>query len=464
MSILDLLGRPWAIEPDRLVQLNDIYAARLRGEQNLEAVEAAMGRQLQKTPQGYEVLPGGVAVIPLMGVMAPRMNMLTAVSGGASAELLARDLKAARADPAVRAVLLQVDSPGGAVAGTQSAAAALLALRGVKPTATLVEGTMASAAVWVGSAADRSYLSSGVDVAGSIGVVGTHVDTSQQQKTAGVVRTEIVAGSYKRIASENGPLTEPGREYLQGQVDYFYKVFVQDLANHKGLTTDQVLAQMADGRIFIGQQAVDVGLVDGIATMDAVVAELIARADSAAGSLLVLSQGSKMPEQTNPTTAAELAAAFPAAADALRAEAIAEGHAAGYAAGQAEGLIAGAANECSRIQAVRGQSLPGHEALIEQLANDGHTTGPEAAMAVNAAERQRLNTVGGARLGGVQQPIPQGEAPEGSEAEAGKAGEPDPRAVGKLAQELIAEASGQGRRLEPMAAFLKARESLKTTN
>jgi signal peptide peptidase SppA len=464
MSILDLLGRPWAIEPDRLIQLHEIYAARLRGEQDLEAIEAAMGRQLQKPPQGYEVLPGGVAVIPLMGVMAPRMNMLTAVSGGASAELLVRDLKAAKADPAVRAVLVRVDSPGGAVAGTQSAAAALLALRGVKPTATLAEGTMASAAVWFGSAADRTYLSSGVDVAGSVGVVGTHVDTSQQQKAAGVVRTEIVAGSYKRIASENGPLTEPGREYMQSQVDYFYSLFVQDLAMHKGLSTEQVLEQMADGRIFIGQQAVDVGLVDGIASMDAVVAELIARADSATGSLPILSQAPKMSEQITPTTAAELATAFPAAAAALKTEAIAEGYSAGHAAGHSEGLIAGAAAECARIQAVRAQSLSGHEALIEQLANDGRTTGPEAAMAVNAAERQRQATVGSSRLAGVQPAIPQAGAPEGSESETIKAVEPDPVAVGKLAQELIADATAQGRRLEPMAAFLKARESLKTTN
>ena len=231
---------------------------------------------------------------------------------------------------------------------------------------------------------------------------------------------------------------------------------------HKGLSTDQVLEQMADGRIFIGQQAVDVGLVDGIASMDAVVAELIARADSATGSLPILSQVPKMSEPITPTTAAELATAFPAAAAALRTEAIAEGHAAGLATGRAEGLITGAANECARIQAVRGQSLPGHEALIEQLASDGKTTGPEAAMAVNAAERQRQTAIGSSRLGGVQPAIPQAVAPEGSESKPLEAVEPDPVAVGKLAQELIADATAQGRKLEPMAAFLKARETLKT--
>jgi hypothetical protein len=171
-----------------------------------------------------------------------------------------------------------------------------------------------------------------------------------------------------------------------------------------------------------------------------------------------------MSEQITPTTAAELATAFPAAAAALKTEAIAEGYSAGHAAGHSEGLIAGAAAECARIQAVRAQSLSGHEALIEQLANDGRTTGPEAAMAVNAAERQRQATVGSSRLGGVQPALPQAGAPEGSESEAIKAVEPDPVAVGNLAQELIADASAQGRKLEPMAAFLKARESLKTPN
>jgi ClpP class serine protease len=137
------------------------------------------------------------------------MNLMSQVSGGTSTELFARDVKAALNDPAVQSIVLLVDSPGGAVGGTMAAAAAVMTGRGVKPIAAYSDGTMASAAYWVGSAADRVYVSSGVDQVGSIGVVASHVDVSQREQALGIKTTEIVAGSYKRIASSPNPAGSP---------------------------------------------------------------------------------------------------------------------------------------------------------------------------------------------------------------------------------------------------------------
>ena len=139
MNILDVLYQPWAIAPDRLMEIQSIYAAHLRGESiDIDAVEARIGRQLQNQPQGYQV-QDGAALIPLRGVMAPRMNLMSQVSGGTSTELFARDVKAALNDPAVQSIVLLVDSPGGAVGGTMAAASAVMAARGVKPIATYSE-------------------------------------------------------------------------------------------------------------------------------------------------------------------------------------------------------------------------------------------------------------------------------------------------------------------------------------
>jgi ClpP class serine protease len=75
--------------------------------------------------------------------------------------------------------------------------------------------------------------------------------------------TEIAAGKYKRIASAHKPLSDEGRAYLQEQVDQVYKVMVESIADLRGTSIPRVL-EMADGKIFMGQAAVDVGLVDGI--------------------------------------------------------------------------------------------------------------------------------------------------------------------------------------------------------
>lgn len=386
MNILDILYQPWAIAPDRLTEIQAIYATHLRGESiDIEAVEARIGRQLQNQSQGYQV-QDGAALIPLRGVMAPRMNLMSQVSGGTSTELFARDVQAALSDPQVKSIVLLVDSPGGSVGGTQAAAAAVMAARGVKPTATYSDGTMASAAYWVGSAADRVYISSGVDQVGSIGVVASHVDVSQREAQLGMKTTEIVAGRYKRIASQYGPLTESGRQSIQDQVDYLYSLFVGDVAAQRGVSSDKVLADMADGRVFIGQQAIDAGLVDAIGRIEGVIAEMNDRA-ATAGRVTASIPATRRSSMNSMQVAADWAAENPEAAAMLRAE--------------------GAAGERDRIAAVRAQSLPGHEALIEKLAADGKTTGPEAAVQVVAADRVRQQNLAQARLNDAIDPIPQ---------------------------------------------------------
>jgi signal peptide peptidase SppA len=438
MNILDVLYQPWAIDADRLMEIQAIYAHHLRGESiDIEAAEARLGRKLQNEPQGYQV-QDGAALIPLRGVIAPRMNLMAQVSGGTSAELFVRDVQAAAADPAVSSIVLLVDSPGGAVGGTPAAAGAVMAARAAKPIASWVDGAMASAAYWIGSAAERVYLGSSVHPVGSIGVIATHSDQSQREASLGVKTTEIFAGRFKAAMSPHQPLSELGRQTMQDQVDYLYSLFVGDVAAQRGASVDQVRADMADARVFIGQQAVDAGLADGIASLETVIAELNDRAATAARSSVVvppLRRASMDPTQA----AAEWAAENPQAAAVLRAE--------------------GASGERDRIAAVREQALPGHEALIEQLAADGKTSGPEAAMRVIAADRLRQANHRQARLDDAIDAVPQAAAPEGLEAEA-QAPKPEVDGV-KLAgraKELIAEAQAQGRALSATAAVAKAKQ------
>ena len=424
MKLLDLITSPWAILPDQLREIQAIYAAHLRGDKiDIDAIEARLGRPLANEQQAYQIRQGGVAVLALDGVMAPKMNLIMRVSGGVSTQMANQQVESAIADPRITALVLAIDSGGGSVFGTPEFGATVRELSAIKPIVTVSEAMLASAAYWVGSSANAVYISGPTVQVGSIGVCTSHKFDPQAKNTT----TEIAAGKYKRMASPNAPLSEEGLAYMQGHVDHLYSVFVDVVAANRGTSTDAVLEHMADGRVFIGQQAIDRGLVDGYSTVDAMVEQLAtnpakfakrrkavfalgglppkpagAQAQANASEPVLLEnsnpqlKGSTMDrvtlEQQHPALFAQLQSEFTATATATA-------------------TAAGAAAERQRITDVRAQTLPGHEALVEALAFDGKTTGPEAAMAVNAAERARTAAAAAAHAADAPAAVPHATAP-----------------------------------------------------
>jgi signal peptide peptidase SppA len=275
MRVIDVIDAPWAILPEKLLELRAIYAAHLRGDKiDIEAIEAKLGRPLNNERKPY-TLDGTTAIIPIDGVIGKKMNLFTKISGGASTQLIEQDLNAALADPAVASVLLAIDSPGGTVDGTEALADAIFNGRKKgKQIVALADGMMASAAYWIGSAAHEVFASDNSAKVGSIGVVATHEDYSQAEHQAGVKVTEITAGKYKRSFSEHEPLSVEGRATIQSMVDHVYANFVDGVARNRGVTSEKVASDMADGRIFLGKQAVRAGLVDGVSTQAALVRTL----------------------------------------------------------------------------------------------------------------------------------------------------------------------------------------------
>lgn len=439
MKLLDIVTSPWAIVPSKLEEITAIYATHLRGEKiDLAAVEARLGRPLVNERTPYQV-DQGVATVSMNGPLAKRANLFMQVSGGTSMQILASDLRAALADPGVNAVVLVIDSPGGTVDGTVELAQAVMDARGGdKPVVAWVDGMMASAAYWIGAGADAVFLGAGTDAIGSIGVAMQHIDTSARDSREGIKRTDIYAGKYKRIASDAQPLSREGRATLQAQVDTYYTLFVEAVAAARGADVDTVLERMADGRIFIGAQAIDAGLADGIMALDTLKAALAdgsyARMRGLRGA--AAGSGPQAPGAVTPgsgtssspvrrtarpdirsdaaaqAAAPQSAAAQTAAQSAAPNSAVPEAAAGAAAAPLPETrmdlatlksthpelvatLVAdAAAAERARIQGVLATALPGHEALVQDLAFDGRTTAGEAALAVNAAERAALAKAG----------------------------------------------------------------------
>jgi len=294
LRIIDVLTSPWAIEynretgrSDKLAEIQAIYSAHLRGESiDISAVEEKVGHALDNEQKPYQVV-NGIALIELSGIVTKRMNLFSKVSGGISTEIALRDFRQAMADNAVTGIILIVDSPGGTVDGTAELASAIneASNLGSKPILTYTDGTMASAAYWIGAAADRVYINNDTARVGSIGVVATHVDYSQYEAKLGIKTTEVYAGKYKRIASEYAPLSKEGRRYMQDEVNYYYTVFADAVAGFRpGLQIPQDGdIPWADGRIFIGRQSIEAGLVDGIATLD----QLVSRLSNAGGNMII---------------------------------------------------------------------------------------------------------------------------------------------------------------------------------
>ncbi|MEE4465088.1 S49 family peptidase, partial [Azotobacter chroococcum] len=157
-------SRPWLMLPDAL----DTLMAIADRQGDPEALEARLGKPLDNTRAVS--LRDGVAVIPVTGPIMRYANLFTRISGATSTQELATDLQAALDDPKVRAIVLNVDSPGGEATGINELADMIHAARGRKPIKAYVGGTGASAAYWIASAADEVVVDD-TALLGSIGVV-----------------------------------------------------------------------------------------------------------------------------------------------------------------------------------------------------------------------------------------------------------------------------------------------------
>lgn len=259
MHYSNLANRPWAIMGESLRQLVSIA-------RTFEV--KAESKQADSLPF-YDVV-NGVAVINVSGILVKNLSMFAQIFNERSMPDVGRDFQSAVDDPNVKAIALYVDSPGGSVDGTSALASQIASARGKKPIIAIGDGIMASAAYWIAAAADQVFITGPTTEVGSIGVVATHLDVSEQDRMYGERFTEITAGKYKRIASVHKPLSDEGREYLQEKVNEVYAVMVENIAKLRGTSIPRIL-EMADGKLFMGQAAVDVGLVDGIMSLDEVV-------------------------------------------------------------------------------------------------------------------------------------------------------------------------------------------------
>jgi protease IV len=208
-------------------------------------------------------LPGGakVAVVEVEGLIGAGADR------GLDTDGVIRTLGEYRDDPAIRAVVLRINSPGGVVAPTQEIFTAVRRLREAKkPVVASLGSVAASGGYYVAVAADRIYASPGT-LTGSIGVVMQLANVEGLLKKVGVEYVVVKAGAYKDVGNFARPMTPEERRILQALLDDVYDQFIAAVADGRGLETKDVRG-FAEGRIYSGRQAQGLKMVDDLGGLE----------------------------------------------------------------------------------------------------------------------------------------------------------------------------------------------------
>lgn len=215
---------------------------------------------------------GNIAVIPLIGPIQQREDIWTRYGFAVSADAFARQVQQAVADPSVKAIILDVDSPGGIMSGVPEASDAIFRARGSKPIVAVSNSLMASAAYWIASSADE-VVATPSSYTGSIGAWIMLVDETAAWESMGVKIQMVKAGKYKAIGNPYEPLTDEVVQRFQARVDAGYAMFVNAVARNRGVSAAAVRAGYGEGDVLMAADAKAAGLVDRVATL----AETVAR-------------------------------------------------------------------------------------------------------------------------------------------------------------------------------------------
>ena len=210
-----------------------------------------------QAPTAY-VTEDGMGVVPIVGVIGKGLTPMEKMMGSCDLNDISMALDAMKADPAVKCIALQVSSPGGTVTGVEEIANQVRAMG--KPTMAYTDSEMASAAYWIGSAADRVVASPSSTV-GSVGVYMNLVDLSKAYDMAGAKSILIKSGIYKGVGAEGTTMTAEQMSNLQESVDAIHA----DFKSAVNMKRTMVQANAMEGQTFSGKQAAQNGMVTGLA-------------------------------------------------------------------------------------------------------------------------------------------------------------------------------------------------------
>ncbi len=220
---------------------------------------------------GYEVVEG-IAVIPIQGTLVQKLGSLRPYSGMTGYDGIRQSFLTALYDPEVTGIFLDIDSPGGEVAGCFDLVDEIYGSRGEKPIWAVLSESAYSAAYALASAADRIVVPRTGGV-GSVGVIVIHVDWSQKIKSDGLQVTIITYGDRKAESNPYQPLSDVAAAAIQSDVDEIGRLFVSTVARNRGIS--EKIIRDTQAACFLGAAGVELGLADEVMTPDAAFRQLL---------------------------------------------------------------------------------------------------------------------------------------------------------------------------------------------
>lgn len=338
---LTTISKHWAIEPD---VLHNVIA-------NLDNVQAGLSllpeRNLERSR--LTTIRDNIAVIHIYGVITPHLDLFTAILGGTALDCLAQELQAAVSNDEVKAILLDIDSPGGVAVGTSEMAEIINKAKEKKTIWAYSGRVCCSAAYWLASAADRIVCHKSA-LLGSIGVVST-LPVQEAPDADGYKQIEIVSANAKNKRPD--PRTAEGLETIRAELNALETEFISSVAAYRKIPEETIKSDFGQGGVLLGEKAVSVGMADNLSTYEATLAEL---------STLTKTKGIKMEKD-------EKQAIAPEVAQALRAE--------------------GAKAEHDRLAALEEVAIAGHEDLLAKAKADPNMTAEKLALEIVKAEKAK---------------------------------------------------------------------------
>ena len=229
-----------------------------------EAINKYAGQIDYKT---YDVsYHGGVGIIHISGIISRHADMFASFLGMGSAaiENIAKDFQSLLDNEEIKSIILDFDTPGGAITGVNELAEIIYNARGIKPIKAYVTGMACSAGYFLAAACDEII----IDEMGSVGSIGVMRVVSKQNDKSVIFKSS--QSPMKNIDGES----EQGRAEYQAKVDYLASIFIDKVAKYRGITADEVINRGNKGGVLVGAVAVTAGLADRLGSMDSLIEEL----------------------------------------------------------------------------------------------------------------------------------------------------------------------------------------------
>ncbi|MEM4254521.1 MAG: signal peptide peptidase SppA, partial [Candidatus Woesearchaeota archaeon] len=213
---------------------------------------------------GDSLLGGNVGVVPIKGIITTGDSASFWEEKGTPSEQIVEWIKEADKSKETKAILLEIDSPGGSPVATEEIARAVKDAN--KTVVAVIRETGASGAYWVASAADYIFASK-MSLTGSIGVAGSRLEFAGLLKDYNVTYRRLVSGKYKDAGTRWKEMTPEEEELFQKMLDEVHTEFIHAVAENRNLPVEKV-KELAHGFVFTGAQAKELGLVDAIGNKD----------------------------------------------------------------------------------------------------------------------------------------------------------------------------------------------------